>query len=60
MVLLTGEKEVGVSDGEKRFGRPGTFMLFEDTKGKGHTSRAIGSTDATAVIVRLPEERKVD
>lgn len=40
VVNLSGEVEITASDGEvRRFG-PGSIMLAEDTKGKGHKSRA--------------------
>lgn len=53
-VRLAGEVEIRVSDGEvRRFG-PGSIYLLEDTKGKGHTSRAIGG-DSTAAVVQLAE-----
>lgn len=43
MFCLTGELEVKVSDGEtQRFG-PGCPILVEDTTGKGHISRVVGS-----------------
>jgi hypothetical protein len=43
MFCLTGELEVKESDGEiHRFG-PGCAILVEDTSGKGHISRVVGS-----------------
>ena len=50
---LSGEVEAEVSDGEvRRFG-PGSVVLVEDTLGKGHTSRTVGTTDVLIAIVQL-------
>jgi quercetin dioxygenase-like cupin family protein len=55
--ILSGEMEAQVSDGEvRRFGA-GSVVLFEDTAGKGHLSRAVGPTEAWTVVVQLPAER---
>ena len=43
MFCLTGELEVKVSDGETRRFGPGCPILVEDTSGKGHISRIVGS-----------------
>jgi quercetin dioxygenase-like cupin family protein len=49
---LSGEIEAEVSDGEiRRFG-PGSVVLVEDTEGKGHTSRAVGTSDVLIAIVQ--------
>ena len=53
MFCLTGELEVKVSDGEtKRFG-PGCSILVEDTAGKGHTSRVVGSQRCFMAVIPL-------
>jgi len=53
---LSGEGEVQVSDGEvRRFG-PGTILLAEDTSGKGHISRTVGSKDTVVALVQLPDQ----
>jgi len=50
---LAGEIEAEVSDGEvRRFG-PGSVTLVEDTTGKGHKSRVVGTTDVLSVVVQL-------
>lgn len=52
---LSGESEAEVSDGEiRRFG-PGSVMLAEDTTGKGHTSRVVGTADALSAVVQLED-----
>jgi len=35
----------------------GSALLLEDTTGKGHVSRVIGTADATLAVVQLPENR---
>ena len=53
-VYLAGEVEGETSDGEvRRFG-PGSVTLVEDTTGKGHRRRQVGSDDTVAVLVQLP------
>jgi hypothetical protein len=56
--LLSGKMEVQVSDGEVRQFGPGSMALFEDTTGKGHLSRVVGSSDALTVVVQLPADRR--
>ena len=52
---LAGEIEAETSDGEvRRFG-PGSITLVEDTSGKGHRSRIVGSTDALIAVVKLED-----
>ena len=50
---LSGEVEVETSGGKiKQFG-PGSITLVEDTTGKGHRSRVVGSSDVIIAIVKL-------
>ena len=52
---LVGELEVEVSDGEvRRFG-PGSVILVEDTSGKGHLSRVVGTERSMAAAIRLAD-----
>ena len=52
---LAGELEVTVSDGEvRRFG-PGSAILAEDTGGKGHFSRVVGSERVFIAALPLKE-----
>ena len=53
-IYLAGEVEVEVSDGAVRRFRPGDVTLAEDTTGKGHRSRVVGSRDAVLAMVQLP------
>jgi len=52
---LSGEIEVEVSDGDvRRFG-PGSVILLEDTWGKGHTTRVVGTADVLLAVVQLED-----
>lgn len=52
VVNLSGEVEITVSDGQTRRFGPGTILLAEDIRGKGHISRGIG--DATRLVMFVP------
>ncbi len=55
MFYLQGEIEAEVSDGEiRRFG-PGSVTLVEDTTGRGHKSRVVGTVDVLLAVVQLEE-----
>jgi quercetin dioxygenase-like cupin family protein len=49
VIVLSGEGEVVVSDGESRQFRPGDLLLCNDLTGKGHITRAI--TNLTLAFV---------
>ena len=51
IVHLSGEVEIGASDGAKRVLRAGDIRLMEDVTGKGHTH--IDRTPSAAVYVLL-------
>jgi mannose-6-phosphate isomerase-like protein (cupin superfamily) len=53
--LLSGNLEGTVSDSEKRIIGPGCIVLLEDTAGKGHLTRVVGSEDVSAIVIQLPE-----
>ena len=55
LIILSGESEAQVSDGEVRRFSPGCVLLVEDTWGKGHKSRVLSSEDMGVAIVQLPE-----
>jgi len=42
VVLLSGEIEVGTTDGQTRRWRTGEAFLADDVTGKGHTTKTIG------------------
>jgi hypothetical protein len=51
LVIVQGMSEVVVSDGEtKRFG-PGSILLMDDTTGKGHITRNVGTEDHIALVI---------
>ena len=55
VITLSGEAEVEASDGEVRHIGPGTVMLAEDTTGKGHITRGVGTAERISLFVPLPE-----
>jgi quercetin dioxygenase-like cupin family protein len=55
IVTLSGESEVELEDGKKVRLGPGTILLAEDTTGKGHISRAVGSKDRLSLIIPLAD-----
>lgn len=53
MVVLAGQVEAEVSDGEvRRFG-PGDVVLVEDTEGRGHRSWVVGEDDVVFSVAQL-------
>ena len=55
VITLSGEAEVEASDGEVRRIGPGTVMLAEDTTGKGHITRGVGTAERLSLFVPLAE-----
>ena len=53
LFYLAGQVEVRASDGEVRTFGPGDIALAEDTTGKGHVSRVVGSAEVLNAVVRL-------
>jgi quercetin dioxygenase-like cupin family protein len=52
-IMLSGEIEIEVSDGEvRRFGQ-GSLILGEDTKGKGHITRVLSDNDVYFAVITL-------
>ncbi|MBX2999999.1 MAG: cupin domain-containing protein [Caldilineaceae bacterium] len=54
VVVLSGEGEVEVSNGEVRRFTTNDVILQEDTSGKGHRTRVTGSTDLVCLVIDLP------
>lgn len=50
---LSGVIEAETSDGEKRRFGPGSIVLVEDTTGRGHKSRVVGSSEVLIAVVKL-------
>ena len=55
VVLLDGEIEIEVSDGEKRRFRGGDILLVEDTTGKGHRSRTVEKRSRRSLFIILDQ-----
>jgi hypothetical protein len=53
IIVLSGELEVEVSDGEKRLFGPGAICLVEDTTGEGHVSRVTSKVRCYVAVVPL-------
>ncbi|HKQ33293.1 MAG TPA: hypothetical protein VJV40_08810 [Thermodesulfobacteriota bacterium] len=53
ILLLDGEIEIEVSDGEKRIFRGGDVIFVEDTEGKGHRTRVTNDRPRRSVFVTL-------
>lgn len=52
-IYIAGNVEAEVSDGEVRTFGPGDVTLLEDTTGKGHRSRVVGTEDVILAVVQL-------
>jgi quercetin dioxygenase-like cupin family protein len=53
VLVLSGAAEVTVTGGETRTFGPGSVFLVEDTVGKGHQTRAVGTAECVFVTVAL-------
>jgi hypothetical protein len=56
MVKLAGETEIVASDGERRQLGPGVVLLVEDTIGKGHYTRVLGTGDDVWFVASLADD----
>ncbi len=56
MFYLAGCVEGETSDGDQRTFGPGSAVLAEDTAGKGHRTRVIGTEDILMAVVQLSDE----
>ena len=59
VVNLTGQVEITASDGEKRVCGPGSIMLADDTTGKGHLSKHVGSEERVSLFIHLPADQDI-
>jgi hypothetical protein len=55
VVTLSGEAKVEASDGEIRRLGPGTIMLAEDTTGKVHITRGVGTVERLSLFIPIPD-----
>lgn len=60
IVLLDGEIELEVGDGETRRFRGGDVLLVEDTAGRGHRTRTVGGERRRSIFVTLPPRAAPD
>lgn len=52
MTVLNGSLEVSVSDGKVRIFKAGDTVLVEDTSGKGHATKNLGSDTVTLSVTQ--------
>jgi len=55
-IILSGEVECTVSDDEIRVFGPGDIVLLEDTTGKGHATKVVGSKALAAAMIVLGDQ----
>ena len=55
VVTLSGRGEVELQGGKKIPLEPGHILLAEDTTGKGHISRGVGSEDRISLFIQLAQ-----
>ena len=53
VIILSGQYEIGFSDGTTKVFGPGDARLVEDITGKGHTTAVHGDTPCTVVTIPL-------
>jgi len=53
VIILSGQLEIGLGDGTKHVFGPGDARLVEDTTGKGHTTRVVGSERVVTATIPL-------
>jgi hypothetical protein len=57
IIVLSGEAQVEVGDGEIRRFPPGSVWRHMDRNGPGHNSSVVSSEDVLLVIVKFPDEQ---
>lgn len=56
VIILSGQLEIGLGDGTvRRFG-PGDARLVEDTTGRGHTTRVVGTDPVLTAVIPLADK----
>jgi hypothetical protein len=56
VITLSGRGEIEVAGGRKVALVPGRIELIEDTMGKGHTTRVVGSEDRVSIAIPLADQ----
>lgn len=59
VVLLDGEIEIEVGDGEVRRFAGGEVLLLEDTTGRGHRTRNVGAVPRRSLFVPLAPDARL-
>jgi hypothetical protein len=55
VITLSGHAELEVADGKKISLGPGSIDLVEDTTGKGHITRTLGTEDRVTIQIPISE-----
>jgi hypothetical protein len=56
VIILSGQLEIGFSDGTSQVFGPGDARLVEDTTGKGHTTRVHGNQPCMTATIPLAQQ----
>jgi len=56
VITLSGRGEIEVAAGKKIAMGPGHINLIEDTTGKGHTTRVVGTEDRVTIVIPLADQ----
>jgi quercetin dioxygenase-like cupin family protein len=59
LIVLQGTSEVTTSDGQVRQFGPGSLVLLDDTTGKGHRTRTVGTIDHIAAVIPIADDTPV-
>jgi quercetin dioxygenase-like cupin family protein len=55
-ITLSGREEIEIAGGKQIEAGPGHILLAEDTTGKGHISRGVGTEDRIVLFITLPDK----
>ena len=56
VITLSGRGEIEVAGGKKIPLEPGRIELIEDTTGKGHTTKVVGTEDRVSITIPLVDQ----
>jgi uncharacterized cupin superfamily protein len=56
VIILSGQLEIGLTDGSKHIFGPGDARLVEDTSGKGHTTATYGNVPCVTATIPLAHQ----
>ena len=59
IVTISGEAEIECGDGQVLKVRPGVIQLMEDTKGRGHITRVLGTEDRVSIFMPLADDERL-